>query len=171
MAEKAALIFGGSGKVSRQLTPLLTGATPNPWTVYSVIRNESQVKSLELMGAKPIVKSIEDSSVDQLAAVIHKCLPLDVVIWSAGAGGGDPSRTKSVDEEGAIKVMDAIAKTAGVKRFIIVSALDLRDRNVDPPAWYNENDLERSEKVWDVIGPYMYVLVDLCCHHYHWCCD
>lgn len=152
---KTALIIGGSGKVSRQLTALLVGQTPNPWTVHSLIRKESQKSALELMGAHPIVQSIEDSSVDELAATIHKLLPLDVVVWSAGAGGGDPSRTKSVDEEGAIKVMDAIAKTAGIKRFVIVSALDLRERNMDPPAWYNENDLERSEKVWSAIGPYM----------------
>jgi nucleoside-diphosphate-sugar epimerase len=148
-----ALIIGGSGKVSRQLTPLLAGATP-PWTVYSLIRNPEQSASLEALGAKPIVQSIEDASVDELAATFHKLLPLDVVIWSAGAGGGDPSRTKSVDHLGAIKVMDAVAKEK-IKRFVIVSALDLRDRNLDPPAWYNENDLQRSERVWSVIGPYM----------------
>jgi nucleoside-diphosphate-sugar epimerase len=109
---------------------------------------------LEKLGAKPVVQSIEESSVDDLAATIHKLLPLDVVIWSAGAGGGDPSRTKSVDEEGAIKVMDACAKE-GIKRFIIVSALDLRDRDLDPPSWYNESDVQRSQRVWSVIGPYM----------------
>jgi nucleoside-diphosphate-sugar epimerase len=149
---KTALIVGGNGKVSRALTPLLSHAQP-PWKVYSIIRNPDQSSSLEQLGAEPIVQSIEEASVDELATTFHKTHP-DVVIWSAGAGGGDPSRTESVDHKGAIKVMDACAK-GGIKRFIIVSALDLRDHNLDPPSWYNENDLQRSERVWKVIGPYM----------------
>ncbi|KIW03621.1 uncharacterized protein PV09_05373 [Verruconis gallopava] len=150
---KTALIIGGNGKVSRALTPLLTGATP-AWKVYSLIRNPDQKSAVEALGAEPIVKSVEDASVDELAATFHKCLPVDVVIWSAGAGGGDRSRTESVDHLGAIKVMDACAKEH-IKRFIIVSALDLRDRNLDPPSWYNDDDHQQSEKVWSAIGPYM----------------
>jgi hypothetical protein len=101
------------------------------------------------------VQSIEESSVKDLAATIKKHSP-NVVIWSAGAGGGSPERTKAVDHEGksnsadlimsssshadfekkgAVKVFDATA-AAGVKRFIIVSAVDIRDRvNKPTPEW------------------------------------
>jgi len=147
------LIFGGSGKVARKLTSLLTSQTP-PWTVYSIIRSSSHVSSLESLGAKPIIQSIESSSVADLTKTIKSHSP-NVVIWAAGAGGGDPSRTVSVDHEGAIKTMDASA-AAGVKRYIIVSAIDVRDREKKPvPGWYNESDIERSEKVWSGIGVYM----------------
>lgn len=69
------------------------------YTVHSIIRKESQIPELEALGSKPIVQSIEESSVNDLAATIKKHSP-SVVIWSAGAGGGSPERTKAVDHEG-----------------------------------------------------------------------
>ncbi|CAD0082127.1 unnamed protein product [Aureobasidium vineae] len=121
----AALIFGGSGK-------------------------ESQIPELEALGSKPIVQSIEDSSVDDLTATIKKHSP-NVVIWSAGAGGGSPERTKAVDHEGAVKVFDATA-AAGVKRIIIVSAVDIRDRGNKPTP--------ECKRMWDVIGVYCQAKLD-----------
>ena len=44
----------------------------------------------------------------------------DAVVWSAGAGGGDPKRTDAVDREAAIRSMDAAA-AAGVRRYVMVS--------------------------------------------------
>ena len=146
-----ALIFGGSGKVARHLTPLLVS---NSYKVHSIIRNESQSSDLKSLGAQPIVQSIETSSVADLTSTIKTTNP-DVVIWAAGAGGGNPERTKTVDHEGAVKSFDATA-AAGVKRYIIVSALDVRDKENKPvPDWYDDGDKERSEKVWGFIGPYM----------------
>ncbi|KEQ93893.1 hypothetical protein AUEXF2481DRAFT_41618 [Aureobasidium subglaciale EXF-2481] len=145
-----ALIFGGSGKVARHLTTKLKASS---YTVYSVIRKESQMPELEALGARPIVQSIEGSSVDELTSTISKHKP-NVVIWSAGAGGGSPERTRAVDHEGAVKVFDATA-AAGVKRFIIVSAIDIRDRENKPtPEWYNDDDLAVSNKMWNAIGVY-----------------
>jgi nucleoside-diphosphate-sugar epimerase len=148
---QTALIFGGSGKVARHLTKLLTSQSP-PWTVYSLIRSSAQSSSLEALGAKPVVQSIEDSSVSDLVSTIKKYNP-SVIIWSAGAGGGDPSRTDKVDREGAIKSMDAAAE-AGVKRYIIVSAIDIRNRDKGIPDWYNEDDVKRSDGTWNAIGAY-----------------
>ena len=51
--------------------------------------------------------------------------------------------------------MDATAQ-AGVKRYIIVSAIDVRDRQNKPePEWYSDADRERSNRVWNAIGAYM----------------
>ncbi len=44
----------------------------------------------------------------------------DVVVWSAGAGGGSPERTYAVDRDAAIRSMDAAAQ-AGVGRYVMVS--------------------------------------------------
>ncbi|KAG9900317.1 NAD(P)-binding protein, partial [Aureobasidium melanogenum] len=137
-------------KVARHLTTKLVASS---YTVHSVIRKESQIPELEALGSKPIVQSIEKSSVNDLAATIKKHSP-NVVIWSAGAGGGSPERTKAVDHEGAIKVFDATA-AAGVKRFIIVSAVDIRDRGNKPtPEWYNDDDNAVSKRMWGAIGVY-----------------
>lgn len=42
------------------------------------------------------------------------------------------------------------------KRYIIISALDVRDReNCRVPDWYDEKDRGMSERVWGAIGHYM----------------
>jgi nucleoside-diphosphate-sugar epimerase len=145
------VIYGGSGKVARHIARILAS---QKHTVYSVIRNSDQSESLKSLGATPIVQSIEESSVAQLAETLKK-YNVDNVIWSAGAGGGDPSRTLTVDRDGAIKTMDASAE-AGVSRYIIVSAIDVRDKEKKPvPDWYSEEDQKRSDRGWGAIGSYM----------------
>ncbi|KAF1819741.1 NAD(P)-binding protein [Dissoconium aciculare CBS 342.82] len=146
------LIFGGSGKCARHITKLLSS---QGHTVHSVIRNPDQKSDIEQLGGKPIVQSIEDSSVDDMVQTI-KSTNATAVLWCAGAGGGNPERTKAVDNEGAIRSMDATAE-AGVKRYIIISALDVRDKaNASTePDWYNDADRKRSDGVWKVIKPYM----------------
>ena len=59
-------------------------------------------------------------------------------MFSAGAGGkGGAERTKKVDYEGALKVFDAIeAVQTKTPRFILVSAIDVRDRSKPAPAHY-----------------------------------
>lgn len=145
------LIFGGSGKCARHITRLLAA---EGHTVHSVIRNPDQKPDIEGLGGTPIVQSIEESSVEDLANTITRT-KASTILWCAGAGGGNPERTRAVDNEGAIRSMDATVK-AGVKRYIIISAIDVRDRQNKPePEWYDDNDRQRSDKVWSAIGPYM----------------
>lgn len=145
------IIFGGSGKVARHITRLLAAEGA---TVHSVIRNPAQKADVEALGGKPIVQSIEDSSVDEMAATIRQTAA-SAVLWCAGAGGGSPERTRAVDHEGAVRSMDAAAQ-AGVRRYLIVSAVDVRDRERRPaPEWYDDADRARSDRSWSAIGPYM----------------
>ena len=44
----------------------------------------------------------------------------DAVVWSAGAGGGDPARTYAVDRDAAIRSMDACV-AEGIGRYVMVS--------------------------------------------------
>ena len=142
------LIFGGSGKCARHVTRLLVAEGHN---VHSIIRKQEQVPEIEGLGGKPIVQSIEDSSVDDMVKTI-KATKASAVLWCAGAGGGSPERTKAVDNEGAIRSMDATSQ-AGVKRFIIISAIDVRDRSKPEPSHYNDADRKRSDGVWTAIKP------------------
>ena len=152
MAPNTTLIFGGSGKVARHITRLLTQQESHK--VHSIIRKAEQSESISALGATPIIQSIEDSSVDDMVSTM-KSTQASNIIWSAGAGGGSPERTRAVDRDGAIKCMDAAAK-AGVKRFVLVSAVDVRDREGKPePEWYDDGDRERSDSMWKALGPYM----------------
>ncbi len=150
-----ALIFGGSGQIARHLTTLLINKN---YTVHSIIRNSAQSSSLTSLGAHPIVQSIDTSSVSELASTIRDCSP-DVVIFSAGAGaagGIDTLRHRTVDRDGAIKSFDATAEAGGTKRYIIVSAIDVRDRDSKPvPGWYDDNDKKSSDELWGAIPAYM----------------
>ena len=76
------LIFGGSGKVARHITRMLAAKGHN---VYSVIRKPEQASDIEGLGGKPVVQSIEDSSVDDMVKTITDT-KASTVIWSAGAG-------------------------------------------------------------------------------------
>ena len=150
MATTNTLIFGGSGKVARHITRLLA---QQQHTVHSIIRKPEQSASITELGGKPVVQSIEDSSVEDMAATI-KSTAANAIIWSAGAGGGSADRTRAVDRDGAIRCMDAAA-LAGVKRFVMVSAVDVRDREGKPvPEWYDDVDRERSDGAWKAIGTY-----------------
>jgi nucleoside-diphosphate-sugar epimerase len=152
MSSTTTLIFGGSGKVARHITSLLSKTANH--TVHSIIRKSEQSASIAELGGKPIVQSIEDSSVEDMAATI-KSTKASNIIWSAGAGGGSVERTRAVDRDGAIRCMDAAA-LAGVKRFVLVSAVDVRDRQGKPePEWYDDGDRERSDSMWKALGPYM----------------
>ena len=97
--------------------------------------------------------------------MIRVCDP-DVVIWTARAGAnrdGTSSLHNSIDRDGAIKTMDAVAEAGGdtsKRRFIIISALDTpldtRDRETRPvPSWYDDSDKTVSDEVWDQIPAYM----------------
>ncbi|KAI0129465.1 Rossmann-fold NAD(P)(+)-binding protein [Xylariales sp. AK1849] len=148
------LIIGGHGKVAQHLTRILTQETTPAHVVHSIIRNADQSDTISSLGAKPIVQSVEDASVADLATTIRQVKP-DFVVWAAGAGGGNPERTVSVDKEGAIKSMDASSE-AGVPRYIIVSALDVRDRENKPvPDWYDEESRKMSDRVWGAISTYL----------------
>lgn len=108
------IIFGGHGHVARLLTPLLVDAG---YAVTSVIRNPEQAATLTELGASPVVSSIEDMSIDDFAELISGH---DAVIWSAGAGGGNPQRTEAIDRDAAIFSMQG-ARLAGVTRYLMVS--------------------------------------------------
>ncbi|OLN87520.1 UPF0659 protein-like protein 2 [Colletotrichum chlorophyti] len=145
------LIFGGNGKTARQLTKILREAE-TPHTVFSVIRNPDQVPDLEAIGAKPIVQDIATGSEVDFIKIIEGTRP-DVVVWAAG--GKDPKSAEAVDRDGAIRAMDALAKAnVSTKRYIVISALDVRDRDNKPvPDWYTEADEKLSDRMWGIIGP------------------
>lgn len=108
------VIIGGHGKVAMALAPLLVAAGHE---VTSFIRNAAHADEVAATGADPVVVDVEHLDVDALAAHLGGH---DAVVWSAGAGGGDPARTYAVDRDAAVRSIDA-SVAAGVGRYVMVS--------------------------------------------------
>ena len=75
------VIIGGHGKVALLTAPLLVAAGHD---VVSVIRDPAQADDVAATGATPLVLSVEDAGVGELARALAGA---DAVVWSAGAGG------------------------------------------------------------------------------------
>ena len=150
------LIFGGHGKVALLATPLLVERGDE---VTSVIRKANQAQAVERVGGIPLVADVERLDTAEIAALIAG---QDAVVWSAGAGGGDPARTRSVDRDAAIRSMDA-AQQAGVSRYVMVSYFNSsREYGVDPAHPFYayaeaksaaDEYLRASGLDWTVLGP------------------
>ena len=82
-----------------------------------MIRNPDHAVDVETDGAEARVFDVETADVAAIAGVLEGH---DAVVWSAGAGGGDPQRTYAVDRDAAIRSMEA-ATQAGVRRYVMVS--------------------------------------------------
>ena len=107
-------IIGAHGKVARLLTPLLHESGHQ---VTAVVRNPDHVADVEADGAEGVVFDIESADVDAIAGLLDGH---DAVVWSAGAGGGNPQRTYAVDRDAAIRSMEAAGRS-GVPRYVMVS--------------------------------------------------
>ncbi|HJG51301.1 MAG TPA: NAD(P)H-binding protein, partial [Brachybacterium faecium] len=86
----------------------------------------------------------------------------DAVVWSAGAGGGNPRRTRAVDQEAAIASMDA-AQRVGAVRYVMISyfgaSLDHGVPEDEPFHAYAEAKaqadahLRGTQLSWTILGP------------------
>ena len=149
-------IFGGHGKIALLLAPMLVDAGHE---VTSVVRNPDHVPDIEATGAAPLVSSVEDADLETLTSQLQG---VDAVVWSAGAGGGNPQRTYAVDRDAAIRSMDA-AVAAGVERYVMVSfsgsTADALVPEDDPFRHYQDakiaadEHLRGTELAWTILGP------------------
>ena len=149
-------IFGGHGKIALLLAPLLVDAGHE---VTSVIRNPDHVRDVEATGAAALVSSVEDADT---AALTELLSGQDAVVWSAGAGGGNPARTDAVDRDAAIRSMDA-AVAAGVRRYVMVSFSGASPDHLvpedDPFRRYQDAKIAADEHLrgtdlgWTILGP------------------
>lgn len=150
------IVIGGHGKVALYLARILTGRGDQ---VSSVFRNPDHADEVAATGATPITADIEQLDTGALADLLAGH---DAVVFTAGAGGGDPARTYAVDRDAAIRVIDAAAQ-AGVKRFVMVSYFGAGPgHGVSPENSFfpyaeakaaADAHLRASELDWTVLGP------------------
>ncbi|WP_367295555.1 SDR family oxidoreductase [Levilactobacillus yonginensis] len=116
------LIIGAHGHVGQHIVEQLAATGE---TVYGGIRKPEQAETITKLGGQARDVNLMGTVEDLLPAMKG----VDTVIFSAGSGGstGD-DMTINIDLDGAIKSMIATEK-AGIKRFIIVSAMGTDDRS------------------------------------------
>ena len=149
------VLIGGHGKVALRLERLLAERGDD---VEAIIRNPEHAADVAATGATPVVADIETLDVDGLADLFRG---RDAIVWSAGAGGGDPARTWAVDRDAAIRSMTAAAQ-AGVSRYVMVSYFGSPDHSVpesNPFHAYAEAKAAADEHLatttldWTILGP------------------
>ena len=150
------VIIGGHGKVALRLARILAERGNE---VASVFRNADHTDDVASTGATPVVADIEKLDTGALADLLNGH---DAVVFSAGAGGGNPARTYAVDRDAAIRVIDA-ADQAGVRRFVMVSYFGARpDHGVPQNSSFfpyaeakaaADAHLRAGDLDWTVLGP------------------
>lgn len=118
------VIAGGHGKIAL-ITERLLAARGD--AVVGLIRNPDHAADLEAAGARPVVIDLEKATVDEVAGHLAGA---DAVVFAAGAGpGSGAARKQTVDRDAAILLADA-AEAAGVRRYVMISAMGA---DVDTP--------------------------------------
>ena len=119
------LVAGGHGKIARRLLKLLADREHN---ARGLIRNPDHVRDLEAIGAHPVLCDLETDDVRPHVG------GADALVFAAGAGpGSGAERKRTVDLGGALKCIQA-AQELGVARFVMVSAMGVRDSSRWPEA-------------------------------------
>jgi uncharacterized protein YbjT (DUF2867 family) len=122
------VIAGGNGQIARILERLLVERGDE---ALGLIRNPEQADALRALGAEAVVADLEE--VDAAALADH-LQGADAVVFAAGAGPGSgiPRKT-TVDRDAAILLADA-AEAAGVRRYLMVSAMGADVRTAEEVA-------------------------------------
>lgn len=150
------IVFGGHGKVAMHLHRILTERGDE---VTAVFRNPDHSEEVAVTGAAPVVGDIEQLDVEALSELIAGH---DAVVFSAGAGGGNPDRTYAVDRDAAIRIIGATGQ-AGVRRFVMVSYFGAGPEHgvpADEPFFHYaeakaaaDAHLRATNLDWTVLGP------------------
>lgn len=150
-------IVGGHGQIARLLIPLLAAAGHEP---VALVRNTEYRAELEGLGAEVGILDIEQDDAVAFAAAFKGNA---AIVFAAGGGpDGNVERKRTVDLGGSLKSIEG-AKSAGVRRFVQISAI-----NVDEPVAADAGEvwtayvvakrdadaaLRESELDWTIIRP------------------
>jgi uncharacterized protein YbjT (DUF2867 family) len=133
------VIAGGHGQIALLLAHQLASVGHQP---VSLIRNPEHVADVEQAGGWPVVVDLEATTPQELS--VHLAAA-DAVVFAAGAGPNSTAERKlTVDRDGAVKLADA-AQIAGVRRYVLVSAIATDDFDADSHEIYQVYLRAKSE--------------------------
>jgi uncharacterized protein YbjT (DUF2867 family) len=151
------VVAGGHGRIGRSLSRLLAAHGDR---ARGLIRDPRQATDLEADGAEPVVCDLEAAGPGEVAKAIAGA---DAVVFAAGAGpGSGAARKRTMDRDGAIKLIEA-ARAAGVDRYVMVSSVGAES----PPAGDDvfseylrakadaDAALVASDRSWTIVRPGM----------------
>lgn len=112
------LVVGATGSTGKRVIEILKNS--QSFEPIAMIRKEEQKEIFEDMEVQWVMGDLEKD-------VDHALKGIDKVIFTAGSGSSTgEDKTIAVDQEGAIKVIDA-AKKAKVKKFVMLSSMGADD--------------------------------------------
>jgi uncharacterized protein YbjT (DUF2867 family) len=119
------VIAGGHGQIARQFSRLVTETGHQP---VGMIRSPEHITDLEEDGAEPAMINLETAELAEMTEIVRGA---DAVVFAAGGGpDGNVQRKETVDKGAAIMLADA-AEAAGVRRYVMVSAMGTEDADPD----------------------------------------
>ena len=148
-------IVGANGQIGRHIVELLQQSAEHD--VVAMVRKEQQLDALH---KQHIDARLLDLTTD-VAAIRDALMGVDAVIFSAGSGGDTGNdMTLRIDLDGAVKTMEA-SGAAGIKRFVIVSAMQAHNREFWHPdispyyvaKHYADRELIRSGLDYTIVRP------------------
>ncbi|MFB9313971.1 SDR family oxidoreductase [Nocardioides plantarum] len=150
------LVIGAHGKVALLAQELLVR---DGHAVTGLVRKAEQADDVRATGAEVVLADIQTIGDDELAALLGEH---DVVVWSAGAGGGSTERTYAIDRDAAIRTVDA-AQAAGDTHVVLVSYFGAGpDHGVSPDSDFfayadaksaADAHLQASSTAWTLLRP------------------
>ncbi|QBI56009.1 SDR family oxidoreductase [Streptomonospora litoralis] len=153
------VIAGGHGKIALRLERLLADRGDTP---VGLIRNPDHAEDVRAAGAEPVVIDLENTTATQLT---EKVMGADAVVFAAGAGPGSGADRKSTVDRGAARLLADAASLAGVRRYIMVSAIGVDDGPApgSEPVWAAYVEAKRAadddlrqrslETDWTILRP------------------
>ncbi|MGW9212456.1 NAD(P)H-binding protein [Embleya sp. NPDC055664] len=111
------VIAGGHGQIALRLTRLLHGRGVE---VAGIIRRPEQAGDVLAAGAEPVVCDLESATVAEVAGHLQGA---DAAVFAAGAGPGSGTARKDTVDRAACALFADAAEAAGVRRFVVVSAM------------------------------------------------
>jgi uncharacterized protein YbjT (DUF2867 family) len=150
------VVAGGHGQIALQFERLVS---QDGHDVVGMIRSSEHVRDLEEAGATWVIVDLEDTDVAAMTEVVRGA---DAVVFAAGGGGdGNAARKEIVDKGAAVMLADA-AEAAGVRRYVMVSAMGTENADPDSDEVFQvylraklaaDDDVRSRDLDWTVVRP------------------
>lgn len=150
------VIAGGHGQIARQFAKLVAAAGHHP---VGMIRRPEQISDLQEDGTEPALIDLEQTDVAEMTGIVRGA---DAVVFAAGGGpDGDAGRKETVDKGAAIMLADA-AEAAGVRRFVMLSAMGTDQADPDSSDVMQvylrakqaaDDDIRSRDLDWTIVKP------------------
>lgn len=150
------VIAGGHGQIALRLEKVLAERGHSP---VGIVRNPDHAADLEAAGAESVVLDLERTDVSALADVLKGG---DAVVFAAGGGPSSGAERKETVDRGAAVLLAEAAQQAGVRRYVMVSAMGTDAADPDSDEVFQvylrakkaaDDDLRARDLDWTVVRP------------------